>query len=421
MQFNKGFNLIFLNLFICIYNTLLFPFEKREIEINDLIEDLIYTNIYSNFLIGNPQQIIQLDIKLEYYNSFISGSNINGHQYNERKSNTYINTSEKFEDSSRENLEEGYIFEETFIFNDYNNKKIEIKNFPFALTTKIFDKKEINILGLNIYDSKISNIPNFLISLRQYKIIDERIFYFKIDNNNINSGKLIIGNYPHEIEPKEFNKDNLLNIKPKFDVIDFNWDIRFYSIKSNNKFISAPYIVKLRIELGVIISNSDYLNFIKEKFFNKFIENKKCDYTSIPNKKYNYFICDNNIDLNSFPDLQFYEEENNFTFILNSDDLFYKYENKIYFLIVFQEKNLNYWIFGRPFFRKYNLIFNVERRLVLYYSKYGGNLNKSNFWINSILILLVIIILILFVYLVYYIKNKPKKLFAKELIEELNN
>ena len=61
MQFNKGFNLIFLNLFICIYNTLLFPFEKREIEINDLIEDLIYTNIYSNFLIGNPQQIIQLE------------------------------------------------------------------------------------------------------------------------------------------------------------------------------------------------------------------------------------------------------------------------------------------------------------------------------------------------------------------------
>ena len=421
MQFNKGFNLIFLNLFICIYNTLLFQFEKREIGIKDIIQDLIYTNIYSNLLIGNPEQKIQLDIKLEYYNTYISGSNINGHQYNEQKSITYINTSEKFEDFSRENLEEGYLSKETFKFNDYNNKKIEYKNFPFALTTKIYELKEINILGLNLYDSTISKIPNILMSLKQNNIINERIFYFKINNNNINSGKLIIGNYPHEIEPKEFNKDNLLNIKPKFDVIDFNWDIRFYSIKSNNKFISAPYIVKLRIELGVIISNSDYLSFIKEKFFNKFIENKKCDYTSIPNKKYNYFICDNNIDLKSFPDLQFYEEENNFTFILNSDDLFYEYKNKIYFLIVFQEKNMNYWIFGRPFFRKYNLIFNVERRLVLYYSKYGNNLNKSNIWINSILILLVIIIIILFVYLVYYIKNKPKKLFAKELIEELNN
>ena len=421
MQFNKGFNLIFLNLFICIYNTLLFPFEKREIEINDLIEDLIYTNIYSNFLIGNPQQIIQLDIKLEYYNSFISGSNINGHQYNERKSNTYINTSEKFEDSSRENLEEGYIFEETFIFNDYNNKKIEIKNFPFALTTKIFDKKEINILGLNIYDSKISNIPNFLISLRQYKIIDERIFYFKIDNNNINSGKLIIGNYPHDIEPKKCNKNNLLNIKPKFDVIDYNWDIDFYYFKSGNKTIPAPYNVKLRIELGVIISNSIYLHFIQDNFFNKLNQKKKCDYLSLKNKKYNYFVCDNDIDLKTFPELQFYDRENNFTFILNSDDLFYKYKKKIYFLVVFKEKDMNYWIFGRPFFKKYTLIFNVERRLVSYYSKYGNNTFKSNFWINVILVLLVIIILILVIYLIYYLKNRPKKLFAKELIEDLNN
>ena len=189
MQFNKGFNLIFLNLFICIYNTLLFQFEKREIGIKDIIQDLIYTNIYSNLLIGNPEQKIQLDIKLEYYNTYISGSNINGHQYNEQKSITYINTSEKFEDFSRENLEEGYLSKETFKFNDYNNKKIEYKNFPFALTTKIYELKEINILGLNLYDSTISKIPNILMSLKQNNIINERIFYFKINNNNINSGK----------------------------------------------------------------------------------------------------------------------------------------------------------------------------------------------------------------------------------------
>ena len=82
---------------------------------------------------------------------------------------------------------------------------------------------------------------------------------------------------------------------------------------------------------------------------------------------------------------------------------------------------MNYWIFGRPFFKKYTLIFNVERRLVSYYSNYGNNTFKSNFWINVILVLLVIIILILVIYLIYYLKNRPKKLFAKELIEDLNN
>ena len=419
MQFNKGFNLIILNLFISTYNTLLFSFEKREKENNDLIQDLIFTNIYTNFLIGNPKQIIQLDIKLENYNSFISGSNINGHQYNEQKSITYINTSEKFEDSSRENIEEGYISKESFTFNDYNNKKIEYKNFPFALATTIFDEKELNILGLNLYNSKISNIPNFLMSLREHKIIDERIFYFKINNNNINLGKLIIGNYPHDIETKEFNKNYLLNMKPVFDVLDFKWDIQFYYIKSNNKFIPAPFNVKLRIELGVIISNSDYLHFINDYFFNKLIEKNKCNYSTIKKKKYKYFICDNDIDLKTFPQLEFYDKENNFTFVLNSDDLFYKYKNKIYFLIVFTEKNINYWIFGRPFFKKYKLIFNVEKRLISYYSNYGNN-NKSIFWINLILILLVIVILILVLYLIYYLKNKPKKLFAKELIEEIN-
>ena len=411
---------ILLNLVIITSNTLLFYFQKSENQVNDFIEDLLYSSIYTNVSIGNPEQIIEMNIKLENYQTFISGSNIENHNYNEKKSKSFQNTSEKFEDSSRENLEEGFICYETFTFTNYKNKKNKYEKFPFALTTKINNLKELNILGLNLYDTNLSNIPNFLKSLKSNNIIEERIFYFEINKDNLNIGKLTIGNYPHEIEPNNYNIKNLLNLNPKFSSFTFEWDIRLDKIYSGNeKFISGSNDAKLRIELGVFVGSFYYEDFIYRNFFDKLIQNKKCGIFSVKNK-YKYYSCDNDIQINNFPDLYFYNKDNNFSFVFNYEDLFYKNKNKIYFLVVFKEKETHYWVLGRPFFKKYKLIFNSERRIISFYSIYGNDSYKPNIWINLLLFLLFLIIIILVIYLIYYLKNKPKKLYAKELTEELN-
>ena len=143
-------------------------------------------------------------------------------------------------------------------------------------------------------------------------------------------------------------------------------------------------IFTFNIEQFFITASNKYLIFIEEKFFTKYftkyIDEKICEkyiYRHHDNiQNFFYFIC--NIDnenkkeelFNEFPELIFYQKEMDYNFILNAKDLFTILHDgkRILFNINFLY-NSNEWILGKPFFKKYQMIFNHDTNLISYYIK----------------------------------------------------
>jgi phosphotransferase system glucose/maltose/N-acetylglucosamine-specific IIC component len=92
-----------------------------------------------------------------------------------------------------------------------------------------------------------------------------------------------------------------------------------------------------------------------------------------------------------------------------------KYKNKYYFLILFKWY-IDKWNFGYPFFKKYQIFFDSDKKIfVLYPNK--SNSNNWNFspWILVfVFALLFIITLIILLIFIKYFKQK-RKIRANEL------
>ena len=102
----------------------------------------------------------------------------------------------------------------------------------------------------------------------------------------------------------------------------------------------------------------------------------------------------------------------NFTF--NYEELFYQFEDKLYFLIVFRKSSIN-WKFGNVFFKKYQIYFDRDNKIFGVYLK-----NKSNINIPFTTFIIVILTLALIVCgsLLYYFINllkRKRKIRANEL------
>ena len=117
-------------------------------------------------------------------------------------------------------------------------------------------------------------------------------------------------------------------------------------------------------------------------------------------------------------ELKFTEKRHlNVQFIFNYKDLFYKYKNKYYYLVVFSDEN--FWILGKPFFKKYQIIFDKDKKTIGYYKIYKND-NNNNFSFNKLFFVIIILIIII-IFLLYKIickrENKSKKIRVNELIE----
>ena len=111
--------------------------------------------------------------------------------------------------------------------------------------------------------------------------------------------------------------------------------------------------------------------------------------------------------------MKFYNIEMKYYFELNYNDLFIKEDDKYYFIIAFFNYEINYWILGRPFLKKFQIIFDQEKKLIGFYQK------EINFSI-LILILLGIVIIILILYIMKFALKKNKRIKANELLDDFD-
>ena len=172
------------------------------------------------------------------------------------------------------------------------------------------------------------------------------------------------------------------------------------------------------------INSGKLKNYFNEKYFNNRCREEFYLFRNL------YIIhCDKSLPINEFKNLSFILKDINFTFILTYKDLFIEEKNDYIFSIVFDTNTNNkdgYWILGKPFMKKYSLVYDLDRKIIgLYKENNGGEIdekNGSNNYIYIFLILLaisIIIIIGLVIYIIFYIK-KTRKNKANELTDDFD-
>ena len=434
----KKFFIYFSFLINEIYTNIIIPFKFREYPINsnETIENNFYKNFlfnifFSEFEVGTPAQKIEAQI---------SGQN-SGIQLKEGicLSSEYYNKKYSLSLTEKKNCENINIFSfykevsihETIYFKtDEEKNQLKVKNFSF-LYFKEFSQKEkllvqkygrkiqlfddidelfnyknstleINkdgkaclLIGMKLSSSYncLSN-SNFVSSLYDNNIIKDTTWTIKFYNENENNkydGEFIIGSLPNEYNQNQLFISNVLNYKYYQD-----WELQFKSVyfyneenKENIIKVDTNINIEFDIDIKIILGSKNYYKYIQEYFFTK---NKDQCKNDIFDKKYKIIICDQNLNINNFPSLYFYNHIYNYTFELNYTNLFLNKNKKKYFLIAFDENKGDIWTLGTLFLKKYFFIFNTNEKTISFYNNEIIEHKKSSKFINYIIYIVLILI-----------------------------
>ena len=448
--------LIFSILFSFIFNIIIFPFEtysplisknKKLLELlknasdEEIIETILINLIYTKFEIGDKIQTIPTFIEMnsnEFYINDLKMKDIipynkdmiyKNFTYNDNYLlnnifllnyyNSSLSQSYKYITTCPEYLAE-FFLDRDYCANDtiylafkknITDKEIK-KQITFYISFKGFDKLDHRpgMIGLDINNSDL------ILKLKQYSQIEKYIWSIKYNNNIEEKGELIIGDFPHIYDSNNYNEDNLRNakvIKLKYFSWRINFDDVYLTTFNKNKkeyfYLQKNEIAIFSIEEFFIVGTNEYFKMIEETFFKKYIEEGICK-KKRHNKpgQYNfyfYFICyiknKNKKEelINIFPSLTFYQKEMNYNFTLDSKDLFtiFPDDNRILFNIEFSYGS-DEWILGKPFFKKYQLVFNPDSKLISYYDNENSekklNLKEDH---NSKIIIIIFLIIVAFI------------------------
>ena len=376
----------------------------------DFMENFFFKKkILISFLIGSNKQQIFFTLTMSNYYTSITSINSNSFlkKYNESSSLTFQSFDEI---KDLDSFYLGLKCKETFYIDD----KTKLKNFPFYLVeiTKFESMNEYGILGLNLLNRfDLDKDFNFINNLKQNKMINDYTFYFNFDKNDLLKGELIIGEN-NIYSQFETVYDSSLNIN------EFNfWELNIKNIYLNDQLISnKKEIVDISIENPLIIGTFEKFEYLKKIFFDQEgcydngFDYLNYDYYYVKDEVYLfYFYCKENVNISKFPNVIFNINNVNFTFTYK--DLFYKFNNTNYFLILF---GTNKWHFGRLFLKKYKTAFNQEKKIIIFnMKKKKNNINKN--LIIFILLVIIILCIIIIINLIYLI---PKKKRANELKDE---
>ena len=411
--------------------------------------------------IGTNHQSIPCLLSINTYTLYISGSNSslkeNQPKYEEFKSIKYQNLSNKYQ------YESTYTYGIASLDEIYLNNNDIITDLKFYLAKSKFTSDELIyscIIGLGyegiFYDYEDENkikIGSFITQMKNNGIIHKKIFFINYSKNhdNINdindNGEIIFGVYPHEIKNNYCDncyEEDFIEIENNFIVdTDIIWSIKGYVYVGENKIYDYLSSIDFELNQGFIIGSKDYKEYIETNFFNEKISEKQCFKKEIYINQniFETFFCEKNINLSKFENLMIYISKIKYEIKFTYKDIFLFDEknNCLFFSIIFMKNEFNYkhdFVFGKPFFKKYPIVFNVEgivEKIGFYYNlfvsqekekkddknrEYKTNI-KYRHW-NAIKIFLISIGILIIGLLIYIIKKfffKKKKKKVDELIE----
>ena len=442
------FCLSYLVLLNIINSLVVFPLYHQPKKINisssyEFINNYMNNNLYTIIQMGNPKQNIEMIITEEDIVFSIRKNKclLKEYYFDKNKSQTFKNLTKgkgRFYESSE--AEDTFFFYKNYT--NIENNIIKVDNLKFVFENeKKADYKEIlkyncALLSLNLFRNNIANNDyNFILELKKLDIIDNHAWSIKyineLDNNNINpnlEGYLIIGDYPHIYEKDKYD---IINMRSSLNNMnEKGWNLLFKNITISNDTILTHYMSGIiSFSNSYIIGTEEYKSRISIIFFNQYVQKGICFEDNTVSHYFLYYCLKNKFnkkDINTFPDLNFFHAEFNYTFKFTKDDLFLETNNFYYFLIVFDRYDYKSWTFGKLFLKKYQLVFeHVSKKISLYTNKIEKKeIKEKNIYINNNTVLIIVLVSIAcFSFIIGLVIGKIKFSFKKrnKRANELDN
>ena len=203
--------------------------------------------------------------------------------------------------------------------------------------------------------------------------------------------------------------------------------MEFNNIFYGNNDLKGVINSRFIFDSGLIIAPFVFKDTIFKLFFKDRI-NKKCFSEDFKlRSEYSYYYCNNNDeiknDIKNMESLKFILKNENFTFEIKPEQLWYEYKDKLYYLVLFPriEKELDpFWKLGIPFLKNYDLIFDKESKTLNVYTQKVSSENKTNY-LKYLIIIFVIVVFIVIIILIVINYNLIKKLPRKKRANELED
>ena len=333
------------------------------------------------------------------------------------------------------------------IFQLGNSEPI-IKNFSFIVASdytyasnKLYKYAFIGIKNFYINEEEKYQL-NMIDQLKKSNLIQYQTWFLNFESDS--KGKFVVGTLPEAIYKSTYDESDKITQYCYADMTlcGLNFQEIYYgkiddydnrkSLEDKNHLLAA-----FSLNTRLIKCTSDFGTILYKNYFSKKIDDKICS-TEQLNDGYMYFYCEKDkINLSEMENVNFaiFHQNGNMTFILEPKDLFYEYNNILYFLIIYKP---NYyigdkdvlWVIGNTFLQKYLLTFNTKERLIYFYKKKieqfetdknnTGNENNSIKYIIIISVISVLLIACIAILIVYITKRAPRKKKANELDDDFD-
>ena len=285
-----------------------------------------------------------------------------------------------------------------------------------------------NFVGNGLFKEESANL---ITQLKKRDKINSYVFSIKYTNDD--NGEIIIGDLPHEYSPEKYSSKNYF-----FDTVSitkeppFNWHFTYDKCLYGEEEVDKSNMVKLSIDFGFIKGNS----FLKKNLEKNFFAMNNCNKKQI--NDYDIFYCTKDA-LKNFKPIIFKLQSKycptitNANFEFTADDLFIKDNNdndKYYFQIIFNTDGLFHnWVFGKPLFKKYQMVFDQDKKTYGFYLENNfniintlpNNIANTSTKISWILVVFLLIVSLGLLYALHKLLPKiPRKLKANELEENFS-
>ena len=441
--FNYLIFLIIFNIFKEAASLVVLPF--KTIENNDTSTPFNFNNpIYSDILVGNSEKILDVFFTSNMHSYYLDEDSCKG--YNFYNNNISPNISTKDYILLEEDEKAIQINETLYLYKDLEmKKKIKIENFPiFIKISQLNSEKLCLLIGLLFRVSGPLKRISFFEELKKIKLIDSYSWTIKYTSEN--EGLLIIGEEPHIYDPNNYNKNYMRTLNPSILENAYSWTINFHKIYSGKNLISQNNFCIISHGNNYIMGNKEYNKSIVDELFGKYLKSEICHYHH-DHLFQSYYYCDktklSQEDIKSFPSLSFINVDLGEKFVIEGEELFFEKNGKYYFKVYFNDFSQGSWLIGKLFLKKYQFIFDHDKKVISYYKTSdenyddnfeegsnddklpsGDNSNKNNYLIYivillSILFMIIIILLIKFYFINLY-SNKHRKKLVNELVDEDN-
>ena len=413
IKLNFFFVLSFIYINLTYESYIVYPFKKSTKENKSYPENLLQNDLEITLKIGTPPQSVDLNLRSRIYTFFVTSSQVNlpYKLFNEKESTSLVQISKRETNFTNMEYSKGLKISESIYINDK-----ELKGITLMLGTELA-YNECGALGLRLINShESSNDLSFIYQIKKYANLDSYTFTLKYKNDE--EGDLIIGAYPHVYDNK-FNEKNFFYSKAGSNKNGVNWVLNFDIIKYNNKSVNVGSKKSLiNIEYGLIQAPFKYKNYFKNNFYGD-----RCSEKFNDKRNVTIVHCSSNFDITSFKDLIFELKDIETQFVFTYKDLFIKKNNEYIFGIVFDEdvdaKDPT-WIFGKPFMKKYELVYDLDRKIIGLYKE--GNESPSEKSKVNVVFIILLVILILAVaglsYFIFFYLKKTRKSRAFELNDD---